>query len=115
MEFLKNTYDKLAKAHNLILSWDCLKNEKAYDNKYYPCNLILQMKYECEKDMFITDFSQYEKKKIIGITVFNKEEYPAKEFQELGLERQEVEEPLILNNVIVYSPQEGIWKWKYPN
>lgn len=112
IRFLKNTYEKLTKAQELILTLDCVHNEKAYDDKYYPCTLITQLKYDCEDEIVVTDFSRYETDKVVGIFVCSKEPYPEEEFAELGFERDEVEQPQILPKMIVYSPREGFWKWK---
>lgn len=115
LKVLKNTYCILDKAQEIIKMLDNLRHEKAYDGKYYPATLILSIKYECEEDMLITDFSRYDSHKVVGFTLLNKCSYPEEEYESLGVSREDVEEPQIIPNVIVYSPREGIWKWKYPD
>ena len=114
LKMLKNTLNGLEIAHELILTLDCIKNETAYDGKYYPGNVIATLKYDCKDEMMAVDFSQYKETGIIGFTVYNTDPYPEQEFAKLGLRRDEVEQPQLIPNVIVYSPKEGFWKWKYP-
>ena len=112
LRVLKNTFSKLEAAQDYVLTKDCLENEKSYDGKYYPGAVISTLKYDCESDLIATDFSRYDDLGVIGITCCCSDKYPAKEFERLGLSRDEVERPQYIPNVIVYSPREGFWKWK---
>lgn len=108
---LKNTLNSLEIAHNIIISES--NKEEAYDGKYYPGTVIATVKYDCQEDLIITDFSRYDDLKIIGFTIYNTDSYPAEEFANLGIERDEAESPQIIPKTIVYAPREGLWKWKY--
>ena len=108
---LKNTLNSLEIAHNVILSEQ--NKEEAYDGKYYPGTVLATIKYDCEEDMIVTDFSHYDDMKLIGFTIHNTEPYPVEEFMKLGLERDEVEKPHLIPKVVVYAPRGGVWKWKY--
>jgi hypothetical protein len=89
-----------------------LNSDTAYDGQYYPGSVIATFKYGCEEDMIITDFSQYEEKKLIGITSLSKDPYPEEEFASLDITREEAERPHLYPNVTVFQPREGFWKWK---
>lgn len=105
---LKNTYFAMK---GLQIAEE-LKSDIAYDGKYYPGSVIATFKYDCEEEMVIADFSQYEEKKLIGITVTSTDPYPEAEFLPLGITRDEAERPHLHRNVTVFQPREGFWKWK---
>ena len=112
IKVLKNTSEKIIAVKNYLSEMECLNEEKAYDGKYYPGAVLLTLRYECENEMIITDFSRYDDLGIIGITCCESEKYPSEEFEKLGLSRDEVERPQYIPNAVVYSPREGFWKWK---
>ena len=97
--------------------------EKAYDGKYYPCKtLFLKIKFEQEDPIFVADFSLYDSQQCAGLEIYtdNTLDYYVQhskewaEYKEIH-EGQEIEKTaiLILRNVILYSPMEGVWAWKY--
>lgn len=89
-----------------------LESDIAYDGKYYPGTVIATFKYDCDKELIIADFSQYEEKQLIGITILSVDPYPEAEFLPLGITRAEAERPHLFRNVTVFQPREGFWKWK---
>ena len=105
---LKNTYFTMKE---LQIEKE-LNSDVAYDGKYYPGSVIATMKYECEEEMIVADFSQYEEKGLIGITILSKDPYPEKELLPLGITREEAERPHLYPNVTVFQLKEGYWKWK---
>jgi hypothetical protein len=93
------------------------KFQTAYDGKYYPATVITLVKFNCDEESIITDFSMYEDKKIVGFTVCTKETIQ----EYIGAAADDVDEetleevfctPTIFKNVVVYSPVEGMWTWK---
>ena len=42
-----------------------LKYKTAYDGKYYPATVITQVKFNCDQESIIVDFSMYDTKKIV--------------------------------------------------
>ena len=89
----------------------------AYDGKYYPATVISQVKFNCDKEMIITDFSMYEDKKIVGFTVCTTEtiqEYIGAAADDIpdDLLEETFATPTVFKNVIVYAPMEGMWTWK---
>ena len=74
----------------------------------------MQIKFNCDSEMVITDFSMYEDKKIVGFTIYTKEsmqEYIGAAADDEILE-EDIGTPVILKNVTVYAPMEGMWTWK---
>ena len=105
---LKNTYCTMRK----LQIQEELNSDTAYDGQYYPGSVIAVFKYDCEEDMIVTDFAQYEEKKLIGITILSRDPYPEEDFAPLGITREEAERPHLFHNVTVFQPREGFWKWK---
>ena len=117
LQVLKNTYDIVEQAMDMAQGKTPEKFKTAYDGKYYPATVISQVKFDCDEEMVITDFSLYESKKIIGFTICTKDS-PQKY---VGAAADEIDEevleeafctPSIFKNVIVYAPMEGMWTWK---
>lgn len=85
-----------------------IKNKTAYDGKYYPCNLLVQILCNQDEEAIITDFSRYESDGIIGMFVKTKDDA----FAEFGEDAEEMNTPVLVKNAIVYQPVEGLWTWK---
>ena len=117
LQVLKNTFDIVGQAMDMAQGKTPQKYKTAYDGKYYPATVISQVKFDCDEEMIITDFSMYEEKKIVGFTVCTKEtirEYigaAADDFPDDLLE-ETFATPTIFKNVVVYAPMEGMWTWK---
>ncbi len=117
LQVLKNTFEVVEQAMDMAQGKTPAKFKTAYDGKYYPATVISQVKFNCDKEMIITDFSMYEDKKIVGFTVCTKEtiqEYIGAAADDLDDEVLEdaFGSPTIFKNVVVYSPMEGMWTWK---
>ena len=116
LQVLKNTYEIVEQAMDMAQGKTPAKFKTAYDGKYYPATVISQVKFNCDNEAVITDFSMYEDKRIVGFTICTKEtihEYfgiPG-DVPEDVLE-ENLATPAIFKNVIVYSPMEGMWTWK---
>ena len=93
--------------------------EVAYDGKYYPAAVISKVVFGASADMTITDFSMYDKHKVVGFTVYTTDKleecYMPENWDEETKEelRQSLLMPAIHKNCIVYSPREGCWRWKF--
>jgi hypothetical protein len=117
LQVLKNTFEVIEQAMDMAQGKTPTKFKTAYDGKYYPATVISQVKFSCDKEMVITDFSMYEDKKIVGFTVCTKEtiqEYigaAADDFDD-DILKETFGSPTIFKNVVVYSPVEGMWTWK---
>lgn len=110
---LKNTCEII----NFSLNTAAGKTPEAYDGKYYLATVISQIKFGCESEMVITDFSMYEDKKIVGFTIYTKEtvrEYIGALGDDIPDEILEMTlgKPTVFKNAIVYAPVEGMWIWK---
>ena len=117
LQVLKNTFEVIEQAMDMAQGKTPAKFKTAYDGKYYPATVISQVKFNCDKEMVITDFSMYEDKKIVGFTVCTREtiqEYVGAAADDLNDEILEdtFGSPTIFKNVVVYSPMEGMWTWK---
>ena len=113
LQVLKNTFDIIEQAMDMAQGKTPQKYKTAYDGKYYPATVISRVKFNCDEEMVITDFSMYEEKKIVGFTVCTKEtirEYIGAAADDL-LEETFIT-PTIFKNVLVYAPMEGMWTWK---
>ena len=95
---------------------------KAYDDKYYPCKmLLLNIKFEQKHPAIIADFSMYDSHQIAGLTIHTSESLEnyaknSKDWEEYRKEHEgqgEDEANLILPQVTMYSPMEGVWTWKF--
>jgi hypothetical protein len=114
LQVLKNTYEIVENVMDMTLDKMPCNYKKAYDGKYYPATVISQIKFNCDSEMVITDFSMYEDKKIVGFTIYTKEsmqEYMGDDIPDEVLE-EVIGTPAIFKNVIVYAPVEGMWTWK---
>ena len=110
---LKNTCEII----NFSLNTAVGKIPEAYDGKYYLATVISQIKFGCDSEMVITDFSMYEDKKIVGFILYTKEsmrDYAGVEGADISEEilEQIFGKPNIFKNAIVYAPVEGMWVWK---
>ena len=117
LQVLKNTYEIVENAMDMALGKTTRNYKKAYDGKYYPATVISQVKFECDSEMMVTDFSMYEDKKIVGFTICTKEtmrEYIGVQGDDIADEilEETLGKPTIFKNVIVYAPWEGMWTWK---
>lgn len=113
---LKNTFDITENVLDLAMEKIPRNLNTAYDGKYYPATVIASIKYNCEEESVITDFSLYETKQIVGFTICTPQSisdyYGPLAFDLDDEELQFLEEPTIFTNVVVYAPREGIWTWK---
>lgn len=74
-------------------------------DEVYPCKMIATLRYNQESDQTIVDFSQYDKKGVIGVTVdYKKAPSSAKEEALDG-------ESLFYSPAVVYKLG-GHWFWK---
>ena len=117
LQVLKNTYEIVEQAMDMAQGKTPQKYKTAYDGKYYPATVISQVKFNCDEEMLVTDFSMYEEKKIVGFTVCTKEtirEYIGAAADDLpdDLLEETFATPTIFKNVVVYAPMEGMWTWK---
>jgi hypothetical protein len=113
---LKNTFDITENVLDLVVEKIPRNLNTAYDGKYYPATVIASVKYDCEAESVITDFSLYETKQIVGFTICTPQSitdyYGPLAFDLDDEELRFLEEPTIFTNVVVYAPREGIWTWK---
>ena len=117
LQVLKNTCEVIEQAMDMAQGKTPAKFKTAYDGKYYPATVISQVKFNCDQEMVITDFSMYEDKKIVGFTVCTTEtiqEYIGAAADDIpdDLLEETFTTPTIFKNVIVYAPMEGMWTWK---
>ena len=110
---LKNTYNII----NFSLDTAAGRPPEAYDGKYYSATVITQIKFGCESEMTITDFSMYEDKGIVGFIFYIKEnmrDYIGAQGAGIPDEilEQALDRPNVFKNAIVYAPMEGMWVWK---
>ena len=117
LKVLKITFEVIEQAMDMAQGKTPAKFKAAYDGKYYPATVISQVKFNCDKEMIITDFSMYEDKKIVGFTICTKESMR----DYLGAAADDIPDevleetfgtPTIFKNVVVYAPREGTWTWK---
>jgi hypothetical protein len=83
-----------------------LYTQTAYDGKYYPANLIFIARFEQDNQEIITDFSQYENKKIVYM--FINSTLPIEPGPQECLNGR----PQLIPNVTLYQPMKGVWEWK---
>ena len=117
LQVLKNTFEVVEQAMDMAQGKTPKQFKTAYDGKYYPATVISQVKFNCDKEMIITDFSMYEDKKIVGFTVCTTEtiqEYIGAAADDIpdDLLEETFATPTVFKNVIVYAPMEGMWTWK---
>lgn len=110
---LKNTCEIINFSLNTLMG----EMPEAYDGKYYPATVISQIKFGCESEMVITDFSEYKSKGIVGFILYVKEnmrEYIGALGDDISDEILEMTlgKPTVFKNAIVYAPVEGMWIWK---
>ena len=118
-QVLKNTYLKIYLTENMIEHKPPLRLTKAYNDVYYPANVIAKLEFGSPQEMKLIDFSMYDKYKIIGFTIYVKEtleEYYGDIIAELDeIDDDIIEEltkPILLKNKIVFEVSEGNWTWK---
>ena len=117
LQVLKNTFEVVEQAMDMAQGKTPKQFKTAYDGKYYPATVISQVKFNCDKEMIITDFSMYEDKKIVGFWVCTTEtiqEYIGAAADDMpdDLLEETFATPTVFKNVIVYAPMEGMWTWK---
>lgn len=94
---LKNTCKELIKLTLENEIDDSL--EDAYDGKYYPCTLFLEVVRGSPHER-IFDFSLYESHKVVGVKmIFDEDD-------------EELYGTRIIPKATVYQPVEGCWMWK---
>ena len=125
LRVLKNTFEMVESTLDMAAGKTPRKMKEAYDGRYYPATVILQIQFGCDSETVITDFSMYEDKKIVGFILQIKEtaleyinanikiEQEEEEDEEfLSKLKKSLEEPTVFKNVLVYAPREGMWTWK---
>ena len=116
LKVLKNTLNITDGLVQLLDGKTPKQLKTAYNNKYYPATAIVQVKYGNNSEGKIVDFSLYERYKIVGFTIFTKDQpqdYYGEIYNTLTEdEADELLEPILTKNVLVYEVQEGDWLWK---
>ena len=121
---LKNTFSMTEELLNIVEGKQLPQfSRKAYNDVYYPATIIAKINFNAEWEGQITDFSMYDKYKIVGLTIMTKEsaaEYYGmdivSELEEIGEEAlAALNEPVIMKNKLVFEISEGIWAWKSPD
>ena len=57
---LKNTFEIIDSSLDMAAGKTPKKFRTAHDGKYYPATVISQVKFDCDSEMVVTDFSMYE-------------------------------------------------------
>ena len=70
LKVLKNTFEIIESSLDMAAGKTPQKFRTAYDEKYYPATVITQVKFGCDSEMMVTDFSMYEDKKIVGFIIW---------------------------------------------
>lgn len=117
LQVLKNTFQIIGEAIEITHGKTALKYKTAYDGKYYPATVIAQIKFNCDQESVIVDFSMYDTKKIVGFIICTKEsiqEYVGSIANNLSQEvlEETFAQPTIFKHALVYAPTEGTWTWK---
>ena len=120
LKVLKNTFSITDGLINLIEGKQPQSIRKAYNGVYYPATIIAQVKCGADWEGQVTDFSLYDKYKIVGITVMTtetlEEYYGAdiiSELKDFGDEAlAALTEPVIMKNKQVFEVSEGVWGWR---
>lgn len=114
---LKNTFTIAEGYAEMLQGRTPRRMKQAYDGKYYPANVIAQVKFNSPSEGKIVDWSMYEKYKIVGFTVLTTDrpqDYYGDEFID-SLDEETMKEllkPVLIKNALVYAPFEGEWTWK---
>ena len=109
----------------MILSKE-LGPQEAYDGKYYPATVLVQLVHGSEEEKTVTDFSMYESKGIVAFTLYFKENLKSYIKRTGCIELTEEEEmlsdnelnelfsykPTMYKNAVVYAIGEGMWTYK---
>ena len=95
LQVLKNTLDMTDGLMNIIENKQPTRLKKAYNDKYYPATIIAQLKFSAEWEGQITDFSLYDKYKIVGITIMSKESKEKYYGEDLIAELEEIGEDAV--------------------
>ena len=120
---LKNTFSMTEGLLDIVEGKQPRALRKAYNDVYYPATIIAKINFDAEWEGQITDFSMYDKYKIVGLTIMTKEsaaEYYGmdivSELEEIGEEAvAALTEPVIMKNKLVFEMSEGVWAWKSPD
>jgi hypothetical protein len=110
---LKNTFSILDEYIDGVVN-DMPKDFKtAYNGVYIPATVIVQLNFECDQYLHVVDWSMYEDKKIVGF-ITNTTQTPQAFFGQAATEDEleELKEPMIIPNAVVYEVKEGVWYWK---
>ena len=117
LKVLKNTFSITENLIDMAQGKSPRAMKEAYDGKYYPATVISQVKFGCDSEMMVTDFSMYEDKKIVGFIICTTEtmrEYIGVQGEDIpdDILEETLGKPTIFKNVVVYAPWEGMWTWK---
>ena len=117
---LKNTFLMTEGIFDIMENKQPRALQKAYNGVYYPATIIAQVNFNSDWEGQVTDFSMYDKYKIVGLTIMTKdsvEDYYGKDLIE---EIKAIDEdalavltqPVIMKNKIVFEVRQGVWVWK---
>jgi hypothetical protein len=121
---LKNTFSMTEELLNIVEGKQLPQSlHKAYNGVYYPATIIAKINFDAKWEGQVTDFSMYDKYKIVGLTIMTKESAAqyygmdiVSELEEIGEEAlAALNEPVIMKNKLVFEISEGVWAWKSPD
>ena len=117
LKVLKNTFSITENLIDMAQGKSPRAMKEAYDGKYYPATVITQVKFGCDSEMMVTDFSLYEDKKIVGFIICTTEtmrEYIGVQGEDIpdDILEETLCKPTIFKYVVVYAPWEGMGSWK---
>lgn len=118
LRVLKNTLNSIDVLSGMVQNKAPRKFREAYNGKYYPAIVIAQLKFDAPAAMTLTDFSMYEKRKIVGFTIYCTEsmkDYYGTEIENFEDNEELLElldRPVILKNKEVFEVSEGVWAWR---
>ena len=114
---LKNTFRTLIETEAALDSNFC--EGIAYDDNYYYCKLLMMtIEFEQPHTQMIADFSLYEDKQIIGLSIKTKhtmKHYFSKMPEAYDMQKEAFgnrEAHVMIPCAVVYAPAEGVWTWK---
>lgn len=114
---LKNTFHTLIEAETMLKSDFC--EGIAYDDNYYYCKLLMMtIEFEQPHTQMIADFSLYDEKQVIGLSIKTKHtmKHYFSKMPEAYITQKEAfgdkEAHVMIPSAVVYAPAEGVWTWK---
>lgn len=87
------------------------KMSTAYNDKYYICDLIVQVKYDQPQFMQVVDFSRYDDCGLVYM--YQSLSTPWEQAKNSHhLEREIIERPCAMGMVELYEIGKGVWMWR---